>query len=332
MNVKEILKKLSESFGISGTESEIIEVIQDLLGGGRKTKLGGLIYKLPGDEGRKKIGVFAHVDEIGLVVTKSAGDGFFYLETIGGVDPKILPSSKVKIYTKDGIVRGVIGIIAPHLTPKEERGKVQDYDKLLLDATMSDWRKIKVGDRVVLDVELDELSGGYLTGKALDNRAGCTVLIGVKEFLEKLKYSPDVYLIFSTQEEIGGPGARTIAYELKLDYAIVIDVTFAEKVPGYENIKLKNGPAVGVGPFISKDLVEKAFEVAKKYGIKHQLEALPLRTGTDTDAVRTTYTGVKTLLLSVPILHMHTPVEVLHPDDLKETARLISHFISEMEG
>ena len=331
MTTEKLLMELSSVDGPTGYEDAVAEKIREILGGGERTKLGGLIYKIEGS-GKGRVGVFAHIDEIGMLVSKKAGNGFFYLDTIGGVDPKLLPSSKVKVLTKNGVVRGVIGIIAPHLTPPEKKGKVQEFDEIVLDATMSDWQSIEVGDRVVVDVKPSKL-GELVTGKALDDRAGCVSLIKTKEFLEKLRYDWDVYLVFSTREEhgFGSPGASSIAYELDLDWAIVVDVTIAEKVEGYEQMKIGEGPAIGIGPFIDKELHEKAVETAKRHGIKHQIEVLPMRTGTDNEGVRAARTGTRTLLISIPLKYMHTPVEVVDPKDVEETARIMAHLISEME-
>ncbi|MCD6449996.1 MAG: M20/M25/M40 family metallo-hydrolase [Thermotogaceae bacterium] len=330
METKELLKKLSEIDAPSGMEHNAHGFLKEILGSGFETNLRGFVHEIKG-EGKLKVGVFCHLDEIGLLVAKEKGDGFFYLETVGGVDPKILPSTRVKVYTKGGIVRGVIGIIAPHLTPSEKKGKVQGYDDILLDASIDDWKKISIGDRVVLDVKPSELAD-LITGKALDNRAGCAVLIKTKEFLESLKHEADVYLIFSSMEEIGGPGARSVAHQLELDYALVTDVTFVEKVDGHKKINIGDGPAIGIGPFIDKKLFELAKKVAEKHGIKYQIEALPTRTGTDTDSIKTAWIGIKTLLASVPIKYMHTPVEVVNPKDVEETARLFAHIIAQFRG
>ncbi len=321
----DLLKKLSSVDAPSGWEDRAVEEIEKILKEGRRTKLGGLVHEAKGrGRFRKRVGVFAHVDEVSLVVSAEAGDGFFYIETVGGVDPKILPASKVKVYTRDGVVRGVIGITAPHITPPEKKGKVQGYDDLLLDVSMDDWRKVRVGDRVVLDVQPCELNG-KVCGKALDDRAGCTALILAREFLKKLFSKNDVYFVFSSMEEVGGGGAKTVAHELKIDYAIVVDVTFAEKIEGYQKIEIGKGPAIGIGPFIDRELAKRAMEIAEENGINHQIEALPMRTGTDADDVRRAWVGIKTLLLSIPLLHMHTPVEIVDPKDVEETARLIAH-------
>ena len=326
MKTSELLMELSSIDGPSGMENGVLKKIESIVGGGFRTRLGGLVHEVKGN-GNKRIGVFAHADEISLVVSKSAGDGFFYLETVGGVDPKVLPASRVKIYTRDGLVKGVIGIMAPHITPPEKKGKVQGYDDLLLDASMSDWKKISVGDRVILDVEPCEING-KVCGKALDNRAGCTSLILASEKLKKFLLKNDVFFVFSSMEEVGGPGAKSVAHQLKLDYAIVVDVTFAEDTGVSQRMEMGKGPAIGVGPFIDRDFVELAMDVAKENNIPYQIEPLPGRTGTDNDSIRRAWIGIRTLLLSIPILHMHTPVEVVDPKDVEETARLISHLVA----
>ena len=324
MKTAELLKKLSSVDGPSGWEDRVADEIEKILKDGFRTKPGGFVHLAKGrGRIRKKVGIFAHVDEISLIVSREAGDGFFYLDTVGGVDPKVLPSSKVKVYTRDGVVRGVIGIKAPHITPPEKRGKVQDLDEILLDVSMSDWKKVRVGDRVVIDTQPCEMNG-KVCGKALDDRAGCAALIKAREYLKKFFSKNDVYFVFSSMEEVGGDGAKTVAYELKLDYAIVVDVTFAERIEGFQRIEMGKGPAIGIGPFLDLEFHRRAVEIAKENGVKYQIEPLPMRTGTDADSIRRAWVGIKTLLVSIPLLHMHTPVEVVSVSDVEETARLIA--------
>ena len=297
----------------------------------KKTRLGGLIARIKGPE-NLKIGIFAHVDEIGFVISKIEDGKFARLETIGGVDPKVVLASEVRIFTKDGPTRGVVGLLAPHLQKPEDRKKVLMYDEIFVDFSMGSLAKsVRVGDRVTLRGDPIELNGKII-GKALDNRAGCASLIKSMELLRKYKTRYDVYYIFSSQEEVGGPGAVTIAYELNLDYAIVVDVTHADDAPPfYEKISLGGGPTIGFGPSVDKNFWRKIVDIAKRNGIKYQKEPLPGRSGTDTDEIQITGTGVRTALISIPLKYMHTPVEVVDPFDVDETARLLTHIVVDLE-
>ncbi|MGB4437542.1 MAG: M20/M25/M40 family metallo-hydrolase, partial [Acetomicrobium sp.] len=183
---------------------------------------------------------------------------------------------------------------------------------------------VSVGDICVIEGECAEL-GSKVSGKALDNRASCAALILAAQNLQAIKNRADVYFIFSSQEEIAGPGAVSVAYELGLDEAIVVDVTHGnEKIPQFPQIKISEGPALAVGPVINREFYKALSDVAKRNGVKVQLEPTPGRSGTDTDEVQITGSGIKTALVSIPLMYMHTPVEVADPRDIEETARLIA--------
>ena len=51
------------------------------------------------------------------------------------------------------------------------------------------------------------------------------------------------------------------------------------------------------------------------------------KTHTNADKIATTKNGVKTVLCSIPIKNMHTPIETVAINDIKNTAELIYNFI-----
>ncbi|KAF2958501.1 peptidase M42 [Thermotoga sp. Ku-13t] len=333
MNTKELLVQLSNVDGPSGFETLALDVIEPMLqkfcDRTWRSDLGTLVGEKKGS-GKKKVGIFAHADEIGFVVTKIEEDGFLRLETVGGVDPKVLLAQRVKIYTRRKIVSGIVGTLPPHLQKEEHRSRFPDYDRIFVDVSFDEAEsEVRVGDVCVFDVKAIEVNG-KVSGKALDNRAGCASLLLAAEFLQKMKHENDVYFIFSSQEEIAGPGAPSIAYELGLDEAIIVDVTHANvKHSVYPVIKLGEGPAIGVGIPVDYEFYKRATQIAQKHGVKTQIEPIPGRSGTDTDQVQITNVGVKTLLISIPLMYMHTPVETVDPKDVEETARLLALIAAE---
>ena len=323
-----LLKCLSGVDGPSGYEDEALKLIEEKIkpyADVLKTSRLNTLIALKRGEGTKKLGIFAHVDELGFVVAKVEERGFIRLEPIGGVDPKVVLSQRIKIFTKQGVASGVVGFLPPHLQKEDQRGKVPSFDDIFVDVSCSFLGEhVSVGDICVIEGECAEL-GSKVSGKALDNRASCAALILAAQNLQAIKNRADVYFIFSSQEEIAGPGAVSVAYELGLDEAIVVDVTHAnEKVPQFPQIKISEGPALAVGPVINKEFYKALSDVAKRNGVKIQLEPTPGRSGTDTDEVQITGSGIKTALVSIPLMYMHTPVEVADPRDIEETARLIA--------
>lgn len=331
MNAKELLMKLSSLDGPSGFEEPVVEeikkVVEPLADEVRTTKHGSLVVLKRGT-GKGKIAVFSHVDEIGFVVAKVDGE-YARLEPIGGVDPKVIYSSKVKVYTRNGVGVGVIGMLEPHLQSQEYREKFIGFDEILLDLSLVEGQ-VRVGDLAVIQAEPLDLNG-KVAGKALDNRSSCVALIGALELLNKYKHALDVFFVFSTHEEVGGIGALTSAYSIEPDYAVIVDVTHAEEPPQFDHIRLGKGPVVVHGPVVDKAFTNRVKEIARKNGVSLQEEAVGGRSGTETDLVQIVRRGIKTALVSIPLKFMHTPVEVVDPKDVEETARLIALVCSELE-
>jgi len=336
LTTQDLLLKLTSIHGPSGYEQKITEEIKNIMQEFSDecfiSKMGSLICLKKG-KGEGKIGLLAHVDQLGFVISKIDKLGYAYVEQIGGWDPKVIAGQRAVIYSNGKKYNGIFGFLAPHLQKKDERKRMPDFDGLFLDISMNEnWDEIEVGDIVMLDgLEAFE-SNNFVFAPALDNRASCVSIIKVAEMLKKMNHSFDVYYVFSTQEEIGGPGAPTSAYLTELDYAFVIDVTHGdEKIPGYVKIEINKGPAIGFGPVINKNFNEKVREVANKYNINFQLEPIPRNSGTDTDAVQLVRDGVMTQLISIPLKYMHTPYEKVSIKDVEDTAKLMAFTILEME-
>ena len=85
-----------------------------------------------------------------------------------------------------------------------------------------------MGDRVSFDSPFVRFGDGFLKSKALDDRAGCAVLI--KMIQSDLEY--DTYFSFTTREEVGGMGAQTATYTVKPDIAVAIETTTAADIGG----------------------------------------------------------------------------------------------------
>jgi endoglucanase len=146
-----------------------------------------------------------------------------------------------------------------------------------------------------------------------------------------------VAAVATTQEEIGyaGGGARTSAYTIEPQIAIVVDVTFASDAPGIEKKavgehKLGSGPVITRGSATNARLVERLAEIAEQEKIPFTLAAAPRYTATDADAIYLSRHGVATAVLSVPNRYMHSPNEIVSAADLDATARLIAAFCQKL--
>lgn len=280
-----------------------------------------------------------HIDEIGLQVTHIGEDGYLYVDEIGGWDPQVLVGQRVTLLARNGDVPGVLGKKAIHLMNEEERTRASKTKDLWVDVGASTREEvaalgIRVGDPMVLSQGMVRLAGDRIASRAIDNRIGAYVVLESLRLLAGELPGARVTAVATAQEEIGhsGGGARTSAYALRPDVALVVDVTFSTDVPNIEKKelgehRLGGGPVLTRGSASHDRVFEMLAEVADEEGIPYTIQASPRATRTDADGIFLTRGGVPTGLISVPNRYMHSPNEVVSLEDLRNTARLIAAFI-----
>lgn len=345
MDTKKLLIDLSGKIGVAGTEDEVAGYAASLLSKYGETEispLGSVIcrVKQPEDGGAHLL-LDAHMDEIGMIVTFICDNGFIRIGACGGMDIRLLAASAVLIHAKGGALTGVVCSTPPHLSSGTDK-KNKKVDEIYIDTGFSkeDAEKlIAPGDRVTLASAPRELLGGLVCGKALDDRAGCAVLLKTLEYMEGKDIPPNLGLsvVFSSMEEVGGMGAKTAAQSLMPTHALAVDVSYAH-TPDSPREKcglLGKGPMIGFSPILSHSVSQKLVKLAEENGIPFQREAMGGRTGTNIDGITTAGRGVVSALVSVPEKYMHTPNEVVSVEDVENSAKLIAAYIAsfgETEG
>ena len=287
------------------------------------------LYARVGAQGNgPRIIVCAHQDEIGLVVSKIEEDGSLRIFKNGGVDPRILPGMEVSVQTASGPLYGVIGAKPPQLLTSEDREKALKLEDLYVDVGYQAEEvraRVRVGDMVVMLAPSLRLANGCMAGKTMDDRASVAAMLVAAELLSQRSVPAETYFVSTTQEEIGSVGAKSATFRLKPDLAIVIDVTHGEG-PGtgkWEAYPV-NKVTVAHGPNIQPKLEKIAVEAAKENGVDTVMEVCTGVTATDACETQTAAGGVPSLLLSIPLKYMHTSVELLKLDTVRETGRLIA--------
>ena len=278
----------------------------------------------------------AHVDEIGFMVRHITDDGFIHINRIGGSDRAIARGLRVRILGDDGPVTGVVGNTAIHIRDTKNE-KVPKVHELFVDigATSEEEvhdRGIRVGHPMVFDVGPMDLTDSRITARAIDNRLGGFIIAQAVARLSDDRPAWTVQAANSVQEEIGGHGAKMIAHRLAPDVAVAFDVTHATDSPGIDSkkhgsVKIGEGPTVTHGTSTHPQLVERVIEVAEAEGIPLQHRSSSRRTGTDTDSIFKTRSGVPSVLLSVPLRYMHSTVEVVDTEDIEHCVQLYAALI-----
>lgn len=280
----------------------------------------------------KRILLDAHLDEIGLMVTKIDDAGFIHFTNLAGFSPVALPAAVVAVKGKRTLP-GVVATLPPHLLSEEERKKAIEMKKMVIDVGYPAEKVrelVRVGDPIVLRQGCEELINDRITGKALDNRAGVAVILDVLHTLEKMPLAVELYVVFSAGEEFSGFGAKRAAVELAPDEAIVIDVTHGESkgTPSGKAFPLGSGAVIGVAPILSGAVTDRLIEMAKQYQLPFALEPIAGRTGTNSDCIAASRKGVPTGLVSIPLRYMHSGCEVADLHDLKAASDLLSRYIN----
>jgi endoglucanase len=286
--------------------------------------------------GSPRLMLAGHADEIGLTVNYIDSDGFIYVRKLGGVDAAIIKAQRVVIHTRNGPVKGVVGNVAPHLT-KGDDGKPPKIHDLFIDIGARNAKEtaklVQIGDPITLSDEFDLLRGDLAVARAFDNRIGTFAVAETLRLLggSKGKLKAEVCAVSNIQEEVGLLGARQIAYSLKPDVALVVDVTHATDFPTvsktqHGNVKIGAGPTITHGGSNHPEVVLRIEQVAKTKKIPLQHEAMSSSSGTDADAIFWTRGGIPSALISLPNRYMHSPVELVSLKDLEKIPELMAAF------
>lgn len=318
----DLIKRLTESFGVSGNEEAIRETIIDEIKNYiteiKVDALGNLIATKPGKG--KKIMVAAHMDEIGVMATYIDEKGFIRFSNIGGVSPFVSVGQKVKF--KNGTMGAVF------YEDKLEDMKSLKLSKMYIDIGAKDKsdaeKSVRIGD-VACFVGDAVRQGDMVISKAIDDRSGCAVLI---EAIKQLPQTEnEIYFVFTVQEELGLRGAKTAAYQLKPDIAIAVDVTATGDTPeaNLMEVKCGGGPAIKIKDksVICHPDVKRLLEVsAKNINIPYQYEVLEFG-GSDPGAIHISGGGVPSGAISIPCRYLHSPVEAANLQDIENAAKLL---------
>ncbi len=334
-NLQNYLFKLCSEHLPSGFETRsdrIKEILESLVDECSVDAAGNVVgFRKAAIPGAKKLLLDAHLDEIGLIVTEIDESGFIHFTNLAGFSPVCLPASSVTVFGTRALA-GVVATLPPHLQTKEESKKVTPIKDLVIDIGYSAEKArelVRVGDPILLRQNCAELMNNRVCGKALDNRVGVAVLLDVLTSIQKLPIPVDLYVVFSAGEEFNGFGARHAAWSIAPDEAIVVDVTHAESpgTPKEQSFPLGSGAAIGIAPILCGGMTDKLLNIAERCSIPYTKEVMSEKTGTNSDCITTSRSGVPTALVSVPLRYMHSGCEVVDLNDMKACSRLIGRYI-----
>lgn len=320
--MKTVIKQLTEAFGPSGYETEVTELIKNMVEEHvdevKTDVLGNLIAVKRGAQGGKTIMFAAHTDEIGLVVTHIDDKGFLRFGNVGGVGISTLVGNRVRF------AGGAVGAIY------QEKGSWKELtlDKLYIDIGAEDkeeaLKRVKVGEFGIFHREFADL-GQRLIAKSMDDRIGCAILV---EALKKIQNPKNtLFFVFTSQEEVGLRGARTAAYGIEPDLGIALDVTLTGDMPEARRMEVSLGKGAAIKVKDSSLIVHPKVknllvELAEEHKIPYQMEVLDAG-GTDAGAIHLTKTGVPSGAISIPTRYVHSPSEMVDMRDVEACVDLV---------
>lgn len=348
--MEKLLKLLTEAPGPSGQEERIKKIIiKELKPFCRELwedPLGNLIART-GPEDGYKVGVLAHMDEVGLIVTRISDRGLIGFEIVGTIDVRLLPGREVDLMANDGgLIRGVIGNQSRHLQTAEDLAAPVSTRQLFIDTGARSREQvtsqgIEIGSGVVFATPFHKWPDGTILAKALDNRISCAVLIQAFKDLHHILKKVTVYGMFTIQEEIGAKGAKVVAFDLKPNLTLTLDNVPTRNpdqiAPG--DVDLGRGPVIRLfdwhpstklGMFTHPQIKSRLLQMAQKEQIPHQVDVLT-STYLDSSQAHLTGGGIPGGSICFPRRYSHSPVEMSHLKDMGNGLNLLVAFLKSLE-
>lgn len=334
------LKSLQEAPSPSGFEQPVQRIVRRRMkryADSIETDLHGNVVVSLNPKGSPRVMLAGHCDQIGLMANYIDDNGFVFFRAIGGIDPSVLPGSRVVVHSKHGPIEGVIGRKPIHLMKTEERGAKSELREMWVDIGAKDKKEtqqlVTIGDAITFRLEMVPLGNNLATSPAFDNKCGVFVVMEALRLCAAKKIKCALFAVSTVQEEVGLRGAKTACFGLDPRIGIAVDVTHATDYPDIDkrvngDIKLGAGPTISTGPNINPSLEALLIKTAKAKRIPYQMEAAPGGTGTDANAIQLTRAGVAAALVSIPNRYMHTQVEVVSLSDLEASAKLIAETVA----
>ena len=346
--LKTIIRELTDLQGNVGYEDAVIHSVADHLEKFGKVTidhLGNLICHLtPKNVGKKKVMLFGHTDEVGMMVKAISDDGFVFCEKLGSLNPTCLAGQRVQLDGEFGKVNGIIGVKSHHLLTETDRKGQKTVQEQYIDIGAVSKKAVleagvRVGTPVSFKPEFMELQNNCISNKSMDDRAAVGILIYLAECLDVKACKADIYLVFSVQEEFNTRGIMPAVRTIDPDIVLGIDVTPATDTPdlkGMSEIALGKGPAItymnhhsrgtlaGIVP--NKRFLSHLEEIAKDAGISLNREvACGILTETAYIAIENSRVVVANL--SLPTRYTHSPVEIINLEDALGIVTILERFL-----
>jgi putative aminopeptidase FrvX len=288
--------------------------------------------------------VMAHMDEISMIVKRVEVDGTLHLTQLGIMYPGNFGLGPVAVLGDNETLTAVLTLGSEHTTIESKRiweTKPDQGDRAL------DWQHVYVftgrsaaeladagvhaGTRVCVERSKRDLveMGDYVGAYFLDDRAAVTALLRAARLLHERGQRPadDVYIVFTTNEEIGGVGGTYASSHLPGDLTLALEVGPSERE---YNTSVTGGPIIGYSDALcvyDKDVADRLLKIATDLELSPQPAALGAFESDSSHAKAYGLTA-RAGLLCLPTLSTHG-YEVIARRALDDMAAILVGFVLE---
>lgn len=347
----ERLKKLTSLAGLAGREDRVVAYLREQLRGADEVNVdfyGNVSAFVRGtDSAAPTVMVFAHCDELGLLVKRIDEHGFLRIERLGGVPERALVGLRVVVHGTKGDLPGVIGTKSHHVTPQNEKYQVIPVGQLYVDVGARSREEalamgIRVGTGITYAPAFERLGPDLVSAKALDNRAGCWTLLRLLDELKAKRPPCNVWLVSSVQEEFNLQGLYPVAQRLRPDLAVSLDIAAAADTPdlmGTGEVALGKGPVIQTYTFHGRGtlagllpnpkLVDFVVHAADEAGIPYQFNVF-MGGLTDSAYLHMVGEGIPAIDIAYPCRYTHHPIETCSLSDLDNTLKLLVEILHKL--
>lgn len=347
-----VLEDLCSIVGVSGYEDGVIRYVKSFAEQrGFKVEidpLGNVIVQVNKLENSKRILIFAHMDELGLVITKIEKDGFIRVERLGGIPEKSLAGTEIIIETHRGKFQGVIATKSHHVTPQEEKYVVKKVNETFIDLGFSSKQEvldagINVGTPVSYARKFFS-NGSRVFSNSLDNRVGCATLLNLLDNINRNILKIELFIVFSVQEEFNLRGVLPAVRAINPDYGVTIDIAIASDTPDLkerDDIKIGNGPCIGYYTFHGRGTLggvipnRKYVNFIETVAQNNNIELQPYASMgilTDASFSQLENNGFPIVDLGFPLRYSHAPIESMDLQDSSKLTKLLEYIVQNLNS
>jgi len=330
-----ILEILVNTPGVSTREQPVRDRVRSLLPSWARADVdarGNLLVAAGPERGAKTLLFIAHMDETGYLVKAVRDDGSLEVRPVGGFFETLYEGQVVLVHTAKGDVGGVVPPrpnyfeAAAAESPAGFGGDAVRVEVGAASRQAAESLGVTPGDPITIPKAFQRLYGSFGSGRAVDDRAGCTALLLALRGLDPKTLRNRVIFAFSVEEETGLNGAQALAQTARPDLAIAVDTFVSSDSPlereAFAHAVLGKGAvvrAIDNSNITDPAIVDRVLALARQGGLPIQYG---LTRGGNDGSVFPEF-GTPDLALSWPTVHSHSPVEVIHERDLDGLGALV---------